>query len=247
MNFSRFFFILYLFFLCGEGFFEFSDIWNSLTCGPACQRLSRHTPAAACHLIPAPICGPKQLFPSASSRGLCGALLRAPLGRGRRRPERHSSALLLQRRGDQVAAIAPFLSCHISISNGGHRSPSSTTPHGAPDIFSLSYLLLPWRPRPACQLYAFCCVCFQLQLIIEASANLNPCLLVLLQHYMSSVWLNASKVRLSLFFSLLPISEVRFTVAFLAVLADSLREGGTDHSKWMCPSHKISITVAYES
>jgi hypothetical protein len=64
---------------------------------------------------------------------------------------------------------------------------------------------------------------------------------------MPSVRLNASKVRLSLFFSMLPISQVCFTVAFLAVLADSLREGGTDHSKWMRPSHKIPITVAYES
>jgi hypothetical protein len=77
--------------------------------------------------------------------------------------------------------------------------PSSHISHGAPTIFSLSYLLLPWRPRPACQLYVFCCVCFQLQLVIEVSASLNPCLLILLQHCMPSVRLNASKVRLPIF------------------------------------------------
>jgi hypothetical protein len=119
--------------------------------------------------------------------------------------------------------------------------PSSHISHGTPAIFSLSYVLLPWRPRPACQLYVFCYVCFELQLVIEASASLNPCLLVLLQHCMPSVRLNASKVRLSLFFSLLPISQVCFTMAFLAVLADSLREGGTDHSKWMCHLTKFLL------
>jgi hypothetical protein len=46
----------------------------------------------------------------------------------------------------QLWPPAPF--SHISTSSGGHRGPSSTTSRGAPAIFSLSYLLLPWRPRP---------------------------------------------------------------------------------------------------